>query len=306
MTDKKYCSRAEAARRLGISPQTISNYLKEGTIPFTERKGPNGKRQIFIPEAVVKALEDGKAGEKGLAAQVEETRAAFERILADERETLHAYIGYMHGLQEGMRRLPHRMETLSALLDVLFRLVPGEFSDEERELLRMSVEGLPLEIMSCTLKKSIPATQRMLRLAHRKLARYPKAFTDTLTALKVRQRGVPDTHIVPVLTEDKLRLLHTPLTEFSQYLSCRTLNCLHGNGIYTLAALVVFSKKELMSLRNFGKKCLYDVEFLLERLKLGMGLRWAAKLLDDDTRQNLLRFNPTLEDVLNSGKEAEQ
>lgn len=306
MTDKRYCSRAEAARRLGVTPQTISNYLKEGVIPFTERRGPNGKRQIFIQTAVVDALAEARAGEKGIAAQVEDTRTAFGRLLASERETLRAYSDYMHGLQDGMRRLPHRMETLSTLLDVLFRLVPGEFSDEERELLRMSVEGLSLEIMSCALKTSIPATQRMLRRAHRKLVRYPKTLTDTVTALKARQRGVADSHLVPVLSEDRLFTLRTPLSEYERYLSNRTLNCLKGNGIKTLAALIIFTKKELKDIRNFGNQCLTETEHLLERTGFGFGSRWAAKLLDDKSWKELILYNPVLEDVLESGKETKQ
>ena len=315
MTDKKYCSRDEAARRLGVSPQTISNHLKEGNIPFTESKGPNGNTRIFIPKSVIDALASEKEGEKSIVAQVKETRATFDRLLAAERETLRAYSDYMDGLQKGMHSLPRRMETLSALLDTLFRIIPGEFTDEEKELLRMSVEGLSLEIMSCTLKKSIPATQKMLRLAHSKLARYPRFFTDTLAALnaeppkteevKEATPTLPAGHM-PVLTGDRIAALQTPIKHFSDQISNRTYHCLRNSGIETVAALILFTKKELMDIRNFGNQCLSEVELILEKTGFSLGSRWVVQLLDDNTRKNIIWGNPAMKDVLETMGKQEQ
>ena len=52
------------------------------------------------------------------------------------------------------------------------------------------------------------------------------------------------------------------------WISVRTLNCLRRAGIITLGDLVKFRKKDLMCLRNFGIKCFYEVEELLDEFNL--------------------------------------
>jgi len=88
-------------------------------------------------------------------------------------------------------------------------------------------------------------------------------------------------------------------------LSIRTMNCLdwlnfkcnyeslgnyfHGRKkVYTLGDLITYQRKELLRIRNFGKKCLTEIEDVLEEygLKLGMyidepklAVEWLAKEL---------------------------
>ena len=61
-------------------------------------------------------------------------------------------------------------------------------------------------------------------------------------------------------------LLKTPLTEFN--LSVRTYNCFDYPNIKTLGDLTNLTEKELMKVRNFGKKGLIEIKNLLEEYNL--------------------------------------
>ncbi len=50
-------------------------------------------------------------------------------------------------------------------------------------------------------------------------------------------------------------------------LSTKTQNCLQGNGINTFRVLTEKSKSELLHIRNFGKKCLDEVESFINHYR---------------------------------------
>ena len=55
-------------------------------------------------------------------------------------------------------------------------------------------------------------------------------------------------------------------------LSPRLYNCLRAADIYTIADLVSYSRAELMSFRNFGRKSLNEADLFIERLGLSFGM----------------------------------
>ena len=57
-------------------------------------------------------------------------------------------------------------------------------------------------------------------------------------------------------------------------LSVRAYNCLKKKGINTVGELVRFKKEDLMSLKNFGKKSLEEVEKVLASLGLSLGMEF--------------------------------
>ena len=63
-------------------------------------------------------------------------------------------------------------------------------------------------------------------------------------------------------------LLKTPLTKFN--LSVRTYNCFKRYEIKTLDDLIQYTEKDLMKLRNFGKKGLIEIKNLLEEYNLSL------------------------------------
>lgn len=75
------------------------------------------------------------------------------------------------------------------------------------------------------------------------------------------------------LDEESLRMRHLLLTKLSDMgLSVRAYNCLKAADIDTFADLVSYSRNELMKFRNFGKKSLYEIDQLVEKMKLQFGM----------------------------------
>ena len=64
------------------------------------------------------------------------------------------------------------------------------------------------------------------------------------------------------------------LEEFD--LSVRTANCLKNANIQTVRELVSKSEREILEIKNFGKKSLEELQELLERLGLSFGMIGSA------------------------------
>ena len=75
------------------------------------------------------------------------------------------------------------------------------------------------------------------------------------------------------LDEESLRMRHLLLTKLSDMgLSVRAYNCLKAADIDTFADLVSYSRSELMTFRNFGRKSLGEIDELVEKMKLSFGM----------------------------------
>lgn len=75
------------------------------------------------------------------------------------------------------------------------------------------------------------------------------------------------------LDEESLRMRHLLLTKLSDMgLTVRAYNCLKAADIDTFADLVSYSRNELMKFRNFGKKSLNEIDQLVEKMKLQLGM----------------------------------
>jgi DNA-directed RNA polymerase alpha subunit len=77
------------------------------------------------------------------------------------------------------------------------------------------------------------------------------------------------------------------------FLSVRTLNCLKNQGIERLGHLVQYSAEELMTIQNFGRKCLSEITALLAEQNLSLGLY----LPEGTVREAIERSNAEIEDV---------
>ena len=96
-----------------------------------------------------------------------------------------------------------------------------------------------------------------------------KLFTDER---KVTLDNAVETERNP-LGEEERRMRHQLLTKLSdEGLSVRAFNCLKAADIDTFAALVSYTRAELMKFRNFGRKSLGEIDLLVEKRKLSFGM----------------------------------
>ncbi len=95
-----------------------------------------------------------------------------------------------------------------------------------------------------------------------------QAIIDKDEALKAK---VDELHKATghLLSEDDMRIREKLLTRVAEYgLSVRTYNCLAAADIETLGDLVYLKRIELMRMRNFGRKSMAELDYLVEKLKL--------------------------------------
>jgi len=76
------------------------------------------------------------------------------------------------------------------------------------------------------------------------------------------------------------QLLKTKLADMD--LSVRALNCLKSADVETLGELVHYNKNDLLKFRNFGKKSLTELDHLLDKLSLQIGMDISKYKLDRD------------------------
>jgi DNA-directed RNA polymerase subunit alpha len=75
---------------------------------------------------------------------------------------------------------------------------------------------------------------------------------------------------------DVRRLLEQPVSALD--LSVRASNSLEGEGIQTVRDLVARTEDELMTVKNFGRTSLKEIQKQLEKLNLKLGMDVAALL----------------------------
>lgn len=74
-------------------------------------------------------------------------------------------------------------------------------------------------------------------------------------------------------TPEKTIIRQKLLTKIYDYgLSIRTYNCLRSADINTIADLVSYDRKKLMKFHKFGRKCLNEIDLLVERLGFSFGM----------------------------------
>ncbi|MCM8811896.1 MAG: DNA-directed RNA polymerase subunit alpha [Candidatus Omnitrophica bacterium] len=80
------------------------------------------------------------------------------------------------------------------------------------------------------------------------------------------------------LPPDVMEKLRLPVTELE--LSVRAANCLREAKIKTIADLVVKSETEMLKFRNFGKKSLSEIQEILKKMGLNLGMKLEQKTID--------------------------
>ena len=103
-------------------------------------------------------------------------------------------------------------------------------------------------------------------------------FSDEKIALEIPKEDASEEFDEEVL--HMRQLLKQKLSDMD--LSVRALNCLKSAEVETLAELVVFNKNDLLKFRNFGKKSLSELDDLLEKLNLSVGMDISKYKLDKE------------------------
>ncbi len=136
----------------------------------------------------------------------------------------------------------------------------GQMTDYERLILDITTSG------------ALNPKEALLMSAHI-FQKHMEVFTS-FGELPSEEAAEEEETLPPDMVE-KLRL---PVTELE--LSVRAANCLREAKIKTIADLVVRSEPEMLKFRNFGKKSLSEIQEILKKMGLDLGLKLDRKTLE--------------------------
>lgn len=93
------------------------------------------------------------------------------------------------------------------------------------------------------------------------------------TPISVIHASLSEKTAIPTLSKEDMAIRALLQKQIYEYgISVRAYNCLHANGIETFADLCRLRRKDLMRMRNFGKKSLKEIFELLDHLRLSLDM----------------------------------
>ena len=251
-------TKKEAARILGRSERAIDEWIAQGVL-----KTHLVKQTRYIDGDTVDALKDTEADithamqerQKALDAIKEETSALRQRENFTKWSVREAIMAFV------------------AALDVL--------NDVEKRVFVGVMEGCSYESIGedfCVTRERVRQIfYKAFRRVSASIKSYRRMLNETIELRRLRDEVKEKDRELQQLRKmlnvsepdmEMCKLLSTELVDMN--LSVRTINCLKSAGVCTVGELVQCNKLELLKIRNFGKKSLWELDDLLDRL----GLEW--------------------------------
>lgn len=284
MANYKYISRKEVAEILGVTPQTISNYVERGFFD-TKRIGCMvyiNKETMFdkLPEikevvSLENAIEDYKQElEKVYCEYKESVKRGRESVLGNK--PLY-YMNAMHRLMDTFKtlKIDYREDAVDLMHDYFYPVRADRLED------MFVSERCIMQLITRTLTKADERLNDLLQIEqeYHKLQERTRKQHIKLEEMRkeifVLEKELADKQDKEKLSNKPLNmevyeLLNTRLSEFN--FSVRAINSMYGCGVYTIGDLIRCTPKKLMDCRHFGKKTLREVNELLEVLHLELGM----------------------------------
>ena len=290
-------TRQQAAEKLGVTPQTVSNWLKAGIL---KDAGVN-----HITKIDEKTLNRFGPSLKELAAteqKIREAQAESDALCKKEQERLkdiRRTYGVLNLGGDDVLRVKIIKGVLCAAVNggvicereynVLCRLLEKERATAIAEEYGLSRAGIYLIARKGVRKIAEMQDWRELQdeveKAHEKVATADELISLQRNEIKRLKKElsmyVPSVE-EPEADDDKLKemrsLLKTKIVDMD--FSVRTLACLKSYDIETLGDVVTYNKTDLLKIRNFGKKSLAEVEDVLDSLDLSFGMDISKYMLE--------------------------
>lgn len=287
---ERLISRYEAAEILGVTPQTITNWMDSGVINGHRIKHNGRTHQMVDRNTVMSILDDAKDIEKTeeriakMKEELEEEernfnfkKAIVDKTGVDQRATVavidiaKSFVGYY--LQDRTRMRDIVMDFIDGLQLTTIAQKNGITAERTRQIVckaaRIMLETETYEDMK---KKNEALEHRLgeLENAYKMTSAELNRIEAVIRKHQILCDGVDGVTISA--TEDEqatirlFNLLKERLVDFD--LSVRALNCLKSIGCETVGDVVQQRKINFLKCRNFGKKSLCEIEDFVESLGL--------------------------------------
>ena len=277
-------TRTIAAAMLGVSPQTVSNYVERGFLTAIPRS--SGKRTvIYLYRDEVLERRDAMAG-------ILVSEADFRRIL-QETEDKHrqAEESYKDAVSEviSANRSKAFLRRLLDLVSVLTR----DAKDRTGGLTKGEIDILSTLLQTADLKETAEKAgvgkDAVLLKVDRAVAKLARAKSlaeeaETLktriadleaqmTALRTKMADMTDNTDQSSMDAEALGIKAALLQKIDKlYLSARPYHCLKARDIRILADLVQYDRYEVTRFRNLGAKSLEEIDAVVKQYGLHYGM----------------------------------
>lgn len=282
-------SRQEAAQLLDMTPQSVSNWIDKGLLKGHYVEGKQVMVDRHSIEVYFDKLSDLAFMEKridAMKAEPTQLEASLQVKIKDMRKSDALF-------DEG-----NSSRVITATLQALYNVAGEELlSWREREVLKDLFEGKSLYDVS---REHYMSYSGMANLCVRSIAKirelkkYPslykeykelkaenqtlRLYVETLDRILATFQNKVDSEIPVTEPNDEdteelshlKELLSTRIRDLD--INMRTFNCLRAADAETLADVVRMNKNDLLRHRNFGKKCLTQLEDYIESLGLTFGM----------------------------------
>lgn len=278
--EQKYIKASEVAEKFGVTRQTIRNWIDKGLIIAEKIDG-----STYCTTKSVKAIEDKFSeiviSEGALEAYIHKNHAACEEYEAS--------IELLHSTIDANTELRLNKPRLTELIRVLFGIVRVGIDLRGERMIEMLLTGSDSKEISESygvsperVNQIVEKTIRILNcegVQYQKLKEENERMKDELQTMEnnvkslrsFREPGAEKLEYSKVDVQESIltkRLVDCNIT-------VRTLNCLKAEDIETVGDLARRHKTDLLKLRNFGKKCLIEIDDFLNEL----GLEWGTNYM---------------------------
>ena len=278
--EQKYIKASEVAEKFGVTRQTIRNWIDKGLIIAKKIDG-----STYCTTKSVKAIEDKFSeiviSEGALEAYIHKNHAACEEYEASI-ELLHSTIDANTELRLNKPRLTELIRVLFGIVRVgidlrgermIEMLLTGSDSKEISESYGISPERVnqivekTIRILNCE-----GVQYQKLKEENERMKEELQTMENNVKSLRsFREPGAEKLEYSKVDVQESIltkRLVDCNIT-------VRTLNCLKAEDIETVGDLARQHKTDLLKIRNFGKKCLIEIDDFLNEL----GLEWGTNYM---------------------------
>ena len=268
---KLYLNRNEAAEILGVTPQTVSNYVKRGLLVESESKDPGLKSMCILGSSVEKLLNeeyDVLKQSNAIEAMREELDEMWEsyRKERDKLEKLHKLLRISYGFHDNIKIISEILAAYLVEMNVL--------TQKETWLVTeiLSERSLIYIVESSDLTRSDISTLYFRALRKLSAGRHPK-YNELLdeniglrelleiereksTALEKQLKALEERR---GLSDDVISIPKELMGINYRQIGVRAYNALKVHGVEHLYELALIDKESLFKTRNFGRKCMLDV-----------------------------------------------
>ena len=267
-TTPTFISASEAAMLCGVTPETIRNLCKAGTLRYERRN------QFFYPckediEQYFQSIKEVYEIERS----IEDYKQEIDKLrgqVGKEKDVLQARL-------DEMKMFPQRIRYIQDLMLSTLHLYEEYMTEREIRILSLMLEGDKLEDIADKEHLSYDRTRQILEKAILRVKYVPdKAKSLEVLVAKQEQtiRELQDklsTGENTLLSTAQIQILQQSIYGFD--LSVRALNGLRAAEIATVKDLVRHQRSDLKDFRNFGEKSLEELDDFLAAHNLSWGMK---------------------------------